>query len=535
MVSVAKALGIRGAETAIGAGVVGAVQGGVTGALSNESPEGRIKGAIEGALLGAPLAYGVDKLAPLVTGPLVGLVDIARRKFGNKAGSAVEKEVQRLATEANISPEQAVKELLEGRLLAENSTLRDAVRTFRATGGRASTELKEALEPRTKETRKEAIAELEGYLTGVQGENILKKQAQKLSTLKDEANDLYNSPFAQQKVSPQLSSELQKLFNRVPSAFDEVITAMKARGDEPFFKMVDGNLVVTGEPTVAQAERVRRAIANRANKLWNDGQGDAGQAFSEVEDTLRNLIDNVSEETRAARETWRNMSSQGDAFDLGRKDMKATPDVDQVEINFDKVMSQGGEELKAYRTGIMASLRRMLSSGSAASTIKKLLDEDNAQGQMLRTVFPEQNLEQMLQKLSVAKEANEAANSILGMSPTAVTESLIKRQGSDIGVMDLAEVGTLNLFAITRLAVNLLKRAKPELTDQQRLEVVQVLVSRDPQYVQSILRDETGLAKFQAVLTKLADASQAGVQRAIVQQTAPIKESLFDVLGAGPQ
>jgi hypothetical protein len=535
LVNVAKTLGIAGAETAAGATVVGGIQGGLTGALSGESPEERLRGAIEGTLIGAPLALGVDKLAPIATEFVVGLVDIARRKLGNKAGAAVEKEVQRLAQEAGITPEQAVKELLEGRLLAENATLRDAVRSFRATGGPAATRLKEALEPRTKETRGAAVAELEQYLAGVQGENILKSQMAKLTSLKDEASELYNGPWAQQKVSPELSAELQKLFNRVPSAFDEVITAMKARGDEPFFKMVDGALVVTGEPTIAQAERVRRAIANRANKLWSEGQGDAGSAFTEVESTLRNMIDNVSDETRAARETYREMSNQSDAFDLGRKDMKATPDVDQVEINFDKVMAQGGEELKAYRTGIMSSLRRMLSSGSAASTIKKLLNEDNAQGQMLRTVFPEQNLEQMLQKLSVAKEANEAANQILGQSPTAITNEQIKRQGGEIGIMDLAEASSFNVFAITRLASNLLKKSKPELTDRQRLEVVNVLVSRDPQYVQSILKDETGLAKLQAALEKIANAAQAGTQRVVTQQAPAIPEKITGAFGAGPQ
>lgn len=531
----AKALGVSGAETVAGATVVGGIQGGLTGALSGETTRERLDQALTGAALGAPLAFGVEKLAPLATQSVIGLVDIARRKLGNKAGAAVEKEVQRLAQEAGISPEQAVQELLEGRLLAENATLRDAVRSFRATGGPASTRLKEALEPRTKETRGAAVAELEQYLTGVQGENILKAQTAKLTSMKDEASELYNGPWAQQKVSPELSSELQKLFNRVPSAFDEVITAMKARGDEPFFKMVDGALVVTGEPTIAQAERVRRAIANRANKLWSEGQGDAGSAFTEVENTLRNMIDNVSDETRAARETYSNMSNIGDAFDLGRKDMKATPDVDQVEINFDKVMSQGEEELKSYRTGIMSSLRRMLSSGSAASTIKKLLNEDNAQGQMLRTVFPEQNLEQMLRKLSVAKEANQAAGEILGLSPTEITKQQVKRQGGEIGIMDLAEASSFNVFAITRLASNLLKKSKPELTDQQRLDVVNVLVSRDPQYVQSILKDETGLAKLQSALEKLANATQAGAQRVVAQQAPAMPERITGAFGAGPQ
>ena len=535
LVNVAKMLGITGAETAAGATVVGGVQGAITGALTGESPQERTVGGVAGVVIGAPLGLAGDKLLPLATKPIIGLVDIARRKFGNKAGSAVEKEVQRIAAEGNITPEQAVEELLEGRLLAENATVRAALRSYKATGGRAATALGTSLKPRTAETRREAVGELEEYLAGVRGENILKEQAKRLGTLKDEAEELYNSPFAQQKVSPQISSELQKLFQQVPAAFDEVTTAMTARGQTPFFKMVDGKLVVTGEPTIAQAESVRRAIANKANALWDAKQGDAAKAFGEVESKLRNLIDGISAETQAARQTYSDMMNQSESFTLGNKDMKATPDIDQVEINFDRVSVMGDQELKAYRTGVMSSLRRMLSSGSAASTIKKLLDEDNAQGQMLRTIFPEQNLEQMLKKLSVAKEANEAANEILGQTQTAITAQQVKRQGGEIGLMDLAEAGSMNVFAITRLLSNLLKRSKPDLTDKQRLEIVNVFVSKDPEYVKSILKDESALAKLQDLLTKLADASQSGVRRAAIQQSPAITEKAQGAFGMGPQ
>lgn len=535
LLKAAKAVGIAAPETLVGAGVVGGVQGATTGFLTGEGEGDRIRGAATGFLTGAPIGLGMDIAGKAATRPIIALVDIARRKLGSKAGAAVEKEIQRIAADANLTPEQVAQDLADGSLVAENATLRDAVRSYRATGGPAATKLKEGLEGRTAETRAPVVEGLEVGLTGQSGGNILKRQSEKLSTIKDKANELYNSPFAKQPVPPQLASELQSLFQGVPGAFDEVITAMKAKGEKPFFRMDGDKLVITGQPTIAQAERVRRAIANKADSLWKNSQGDAAKAFGEVEMRLRGLIDNISPETQAARQTWRQMSNQGDAFDAGRSAMKATPDIDQSQIDFDRFAAMGPDELQAFRTGAMAKLRVMLGSGSASSTIKKLLNEDNAQGQLLRTIFPEQDLPNMLKRLQVAKTANEAANEILGQSPTAVTQQQIKRQGGDIGVLDIAEAGGFNPIAIARLGQKLLSKSRPELTDQNRLDVVNVLLSRDPDYIVSILRDESGVAKFQELLERTANATIAGTTRAVIQQQEPIRENIFGALGAAQE
>lgn len=535
LVRAAKAVGLAAPETAVGAGAVGAVQGATTGFLTGEGREERLRQGAFGGIAGAPLGYGLDVAGKAATGIFVGLVDVARRKLGNKAGAAVEKEIQRLASEGGLTPDQVAQSLADGQLLAENATLRDAVRSYRAAGGPGATALQEGLKGRPAETRKQAAGALQEGLTGTADSNVLRDQAEKLATLKDQAGTLYDSPFAQRKVPPQLSSELQSLFQRVPKAFEEVSTAMKAKGEKPFFKMVDGKLVVEGEPTIAQAERVRRAIANRADQFWKDGQGDAAKAFGEVEQTLRGLIDNISDETRQARDIWRRASNQSDAFDAGRKIMKSNVDIDQAQIDFDKFAAMGPEEMQAFRTGVMSKLRVMLRGGSAASTIKKLLNEDDAAGQLLADVFPEQDLPEMLRKLNAAKTANDAANEILGQSPTKITEEQLKRQGGGIGVLDLAEAGAFNPIAIMRLGQRVLAKARPELTDQQRLEVVQILLSRDPDYISSVIRDETGIAKLQETLVQIANATLAGTQRAAAQQAEPIRQNIFDAFGVGQQ
>jgi hypothetical protein len=521
-----KAVGITAPETIVGAGVVGSTQGALTGFLGGETPEERMKGLVTGGVIGAPFAMGTQVAGAALQKPIIALVDAARRKYGNKAGAAVEREIQRLAQERGITADDAAQMLSEGRLLAENKTLRDIVRSYRATGGEAAAKLQEGLLPRPKQTREEVMKDLQTYLAGTTDQNILKQQVARLTNLKNEADQLYNSPFAKQAVPNELLNEMQRVFSQVPSAFDEVEEALRAKGEDMFFKIVDGQIEITGTPTIEQAEKVRSAIANRADALWKSGKGMAAREVSQTEKVLRDLIDNISDDTRMARETWRDMFVQSGSFDAGRSAMKASPDIDAAEIEFEKALALGDEATKSFRMGVMSSLRRMLTTGSAASTIKKLSDEDNAQGMLLRTIFPEQNLPEMLRKLSVAKEANEAANEILGQSPTAITNALVKRQKGDVDLLDLA-VENSTTIALGRLLLNMMKKAQPELTDKQRSDVVMVLLSRDADYVKSILQDESGIAKLQDYLTRTTSALISGTQRSVVQQGQPLAQYML--------
>ena len=95
----------------------------------------------------------------------------------------------------------------------------------------------------------------------------------------------------------------------------------------------------------------------------------------------------------------------------------------------------------------------MLKPSTAPSTIKKMLNEDEPLGQALAEIFPEQNLPNLIQKLRVAKDANAAANEILGQSPTAITNALLKKQGQEYDFLDLALDGASTL-GLARLAMN---------------------------------------------------------------------------------
>jgi len=532
-----KLFGTSGTQTITGGAVVGAGQGAATGFGTGEGGfEERLRGATGGGVIGLGTGAAGQFAGDILAKGVDGFIDWVRRSKGAKASSAAEREIQRLAKERGISADDAYREVMEGGLLVENATLRDAMRAYRAQGGEAAEILRQGLKPRPSVTRRDVTEYLEKTLCGAD-QNIIKQNTSRLAELKDEANKLYKQDWANDSVPQSLVSELGMIFQSAPRAFDEVQEAIQATpGAEMFFKLDDaGRVVVTGTPTIGQAEMVRRAIANRVSSLYKEGKGAAAEALGDLEGTLRNIIDNISPDTQAARQTWRQMNNEGGAFDVGKSVMKAVPEIDVAQIEWEKALALGYETTKAFRLGVMSSLRRMLGGGSAAGTIKKLLDEDNAQGQLLREIFPEQDLPEMLRRLSIAKEANDAANEILGQSPTAITNALVKQQGGDMDLLDLAIDGATTL-GVARMIMRMVKKTDPSLTPDQRSEVVMLLMSQDANRIRQLLQDESGLAVIQQrVNNALNFARQGIVGRGTTQMQAQEGSGLMGQLMQTPQ
>lgn len=524
-------LGATGTQTVVGGALVGAGQGALTGFGTGEGGlENRLKSATGGAVVGAGLGAGGEIAGKVIGKTLDGMLDWARRNKGARASSAAEREIQRIAQERGITADEAFQMVQDGSLLVENKTLRDIMRTYRATGGEAAEILRKGLQPRPSATRKEVTEYLERTLGGAD-QNIIQAKNARLAELQEQAGKLYKADWADANVPQELVTQMATIFKAAPKAFDEVEEAITARpGAEMFFKLDEaGRLQVTGMPTIGQAEMVRRAIANRVSTLYKEGKGTAAEELSVLEESLREIIDGISDKTRQARATWRQMHNEGEAFDVGKSVTKATTEFDVAQDEWHKALALGDETTSAFRLGVMSSLRRMLGGGSAASTIKKLLDEDNAQGQLLREIFPEQDLPEMLRRLSVAKDANEAANEILGQSPTAITNALIKQQKGDIDLLDLAIDGA-STIGVARLIGSMLKRTQPELTPDQRTEVVMLLMSQDANRIKQLLQDESGLAQMQKRVAQAVEAIKTGAIRSSTQMQAQPGTTMMEQL-----
>lgn len=537
LTALGKAAGVVAPRSLAGSVGYGAVQGATTGFLSGEGAEDRIRGAITGGTLGGAIGGGLDIAGSALQGTLGNFMDYVRRKMKNKAGAAVEQELQRIASEAGITPEQAYIEIAEGRLLAENKTLKEAVRGYFDKGGPGAALLQQTARTRPGELRKELVEDVQRYLTDVPaGANFLREQADKMSDLKDAAQDLYNSPAMQRPISPNAMPIMQDIFKRAPEAFAAVEREFGVGGKDLFFELAeDGTVNVLRAPTIKEAEVVRRAVDDLKSKYYKAGEGGTAKAYEALEKELRSAIDMISDETQQARATYNTMMDQGRAYEAGEKAFKATPDVDQIELDIDRFAALGDDALKAYRTGIMRKLRIAMTSKRAASVTADLANPDTALGKMMQLIFPGEDMADLATKLQTQEGADALAKTILSKSPTSSSQQQIARQGSGIGAEDIVEA--TSVMGLLRIMRKLATRARPDLTDAQREQVVRALISQDPDYVKNLLRDESGMAVIQNLIQRGAEAAYAGGRSgAIYEATESAPETAQGVLGMfGPQ
>ena len=518
--AVAKVIGTRGANTVVGSTAVGAAQGALTGAGQAEGDFGEtMTDATSGGLSGAAIGGVLGGAGKVIKKGFDAFIDFARQTFGAKAAAAAQREVQRIAQERGISPDDAMLLIQKGQLLAENITVRDIMRKYRALGGEAAETLRAGL------TDRPAInqAEVKDYISRTLGasadENLITKRMEEIGTLKEKAKGLYNSPMGKQRVPQPILLEMTRIFGRVPELFNDLKMDFRTRGATFPFELKDGKIIVkpnkdgVAELTIENAEDLRSNLYEMAMNYADGGKGKISKNLYALEDKLRGLIDNISEDTKKARATWREMSTIDEAFDKAQKNWKNDPNVDELSLHFANALDKGEKATQAFRLGILSKIKQQLQSNSRAGTIKKLLDDTSNMGIAMRDIFPDQNIDELVRRLSNAKESNEAYNAILGMSPTAITETLVKKDGLGMDIIDAATSGGLGVSAV-RLLNKIIQKTQPGLSPKENNDVVKIMLSRDAEMVKRILSSEARYELLEDKLGELGSAIVAGLSRA---------------------
>lgn len=541
---VAMMLGIKNPKTLLGGlGLTGA-QGTLSGYGEGEggflSPD-RLEKAASGGILSTAFGGAVEGLGALSKPVFVGIVDAARRKFGSQVGGRVEAEIQRIAQEMNITPDEAAQQIMDGRILADNKTIAEAVRSYRAGSEAASDMAERRIKLRPQQKQSELIAGVEEYLGGVSSSasgprltsgntNILQTMAKELTSLKDKARALYNTNEAQEAVDPETFAFIKDLYPRAQLAFKE-INATRAAEGRPQFKIENNQVVGPEAITIAEAEKIRSALATASNNLMvkqGDKMPTTSMAYNVLEKNLRQRIDNQNDFTRQAREQWSQMSSRGEAFDLGSDLWKASPNPDAIELEMDRLIALGDEEaLQAFRLGVLTKLRSQFRN-NPTGTSKKILNDQTDMSLAFSHIFPEADRNQITKLMQNQKDAAEAANIILGGSQTGITTAYGQRQGWDFSLADLG----MDAVAIGNVAMKLMNKLRPEFTDREKRQIVDILTSSDPARVKRALRDTSGWMTTVKILDEIHGTLKAGSRRAGAQfiATNP-QEALNQAIG----
>lgn len=491
--------GVRGAAEGA-AYAMGTGEGSIEERLAR-APSGAVGGAIGGAA-----GYGAAKA---VGAGANRLIDAARRTLGGRGSSVVENEIQRLVEQTGKTPDEITQDIIDGRLLAENKTIQSAVRALRAQGGEASTIIQRGMQDRPAQTRAAAMQRMRGAV-GVEGDQSQAALRQASEAETRQAERAAYAPFASQPAPEEVVEGLRDTLRRVPSAAKEVELQFRAEtGETPFFSVTDEGIVeFSRTPTVAEAESIRRAVQNRASSLYREGMGGAGGAVREAESELRGLLDMSVPELATVRAQAAAVRANRDAYEAGQKALAG--DVNQKLSDFAR-LSQGSnaeESVAAFRAGLMQALEARATTGSRQSMIRNLANPETKEGMLLREVFPQDELDSVINAIDIAAGAQEAAGKILIGTGSQTTETAMEaaRQRLGLSADDVSAVMEGNVRESIGVLSKVLRGfVRTELTDAERARVAEILVSTDPQIVRNAIIDESGMARLAQAAERIAE------------------------------
>jgi hypothetical protein len=495
---------------------LGAAQGGISAAASGESTMAdRLQRAVGGTIAGGLMAPVAQQAVRAAGGLVTGVIDTVRRRVGDRGAKVVETEIARLTKESGLTPDELVDKIAKGEIMAENATLQDAVRVFARGGGQASTILKKALTERPPALRAQAMNELQNKLAGDLDQNVLKSFRAGEKELGALEKQLYTDAYAKGGiVNGDMLNAASDALKRAPDSGRSINEFYRsATGKSPFFKVMDdGEVKWDKMPTLEDMEIIRRGVADAKGKAYTSGSGGVGKNLGDAELALRAQIDNSSLALRDARANVASNRLASESFDAGRKVF--TKSADEIQYDFENLVSKSEGATKAFRAGVMDALRSKSSSGAAKTMMQKLEDPMSKEGQVLRTIFPQDELDNMLAIVGRASQSQRAATAVLGGSATAPSIFNANRVGMNISAEEVSGALSGSPVAIFNVTKKALAKATPTLSDEQRARVAQILVSEDPKFVLNALSDQSGIKMLQDRVSQLFGQAQRVVPSA---------------------
>lgn len=487
---------------------VGAVQGGLTGAGGAEGDAfSRLVGGTTGFVTGGIVAPAVVGGMKLVGGTILDpMMDYTRRKFGDRGAKIVETEIQRIQQQTGLDPDQIVQKIAGGEILAENPNILGIVRAYASGGGDASRTIRESLTARPKALRQKTIDQMASELNAGTEPNVLKKFAQSEVERTTARNALYNKAYDEGGViTEEMLNSLTDAMQRSPSAYELINKLSQAQlKTKPFFTMNEaGEVTFIRPPTIRDMEIARRGLKADINRKYTSGEGDIAKELQPYEEKLRGLINKSAPAVGEARAQAASDKLTTSSFNEGKNAFAKSPD--QVQIDFEKLMTASPEAVSAYRAGIMAQIRNKMSMGGRTSMMANLENIESKEGQILRIIYPQDKVDDILKLARVAAQSQKASGTVLGGSPTAQTLMESKNIGMNISPQEIGAVFSGDAFTTMRVASKIIQKNAPNLTPEQKQQVAKVLVSEDPALVLNALKDQSGMAILQKRLQTLGN------------------------------
>lgn len=499
----AKTMGLGGAEAAVYS--VGGGEGNLVERLLQAS-------TLADTSIGSGISGGLYTAGKGIGGISGFAIDALRVVTRRTSTDRVNREIQRIVSESDVTPEEAVEMLVRGDVLASDPQIAQEMSGLAERSGpaRSTAETsRKILVPESQAAAADTIAE---GLGGGMAKNTYEFARASSVKMKEIVDDFYRKVRGVNvSASDEIIETMAEMINRFPGGGRKLNEVFRSREGTSFFKIdrKTGLLEYMQAPTALDAEYLLRTVNAEAQKLIDKGGADAqiGINLAEYADILRKSIDDELPDIIPARKSAQIAFEANDAFKLGRSLWMKPNEI--VEDEFLRISAMGNDEaLAALRLGYLASIKAGLGSVNKASNIKKLFDEENVIGQNFRTLFPEHLQTEALQKLGVSANISSAFAG-LGGSKTGRTLQQMARQGSGSGMasvgIDIMRAGGGDVFAQAGLITKIARQFSPSITDQEAAKVVEILLSTDPLIVTKSLTDKTALRSIQIVISSITN------------------------------
>lgn len=527
-----------------------ALYGGVQGTLSGfgaaeGSPLERINPALMSGLTGFGTGGALSAGGTALQKPAGRFSEFVRNRLAGRGDTAAVNEFRRLVAQTfpgqtveNLSPEQIdqfVGDIASGRIAAENKDIVNAARAYNV--GPAGTVMREGLQARPEAKRTQAYDFMvENLAPNLKGTNIPRY----FNNTKDEIEKLASEDYFKVykdygEIGPFFLNDIQEIVESMPSvrrALTEIYQA--GRNKDPFFTFENGAVKLKRMPTLEDAEYTRRALDEVTTYAFERGASTAGTRFDAAATAFRNVLDNNFPDLAQVRAKWSNIQSSAEAFKKGVESLGKASDL--VDSQFTAYRNATPEQLDAYRMGVLSGIKNRMETGSRKSVMADITDPTSRLGRNIRLVYPEDSLEELLKKADIAASSQSAANTILGGSPTQITQAEASRQGSGgVGAATVIDAITGNPGAIISAATQIASRAlKPRgLSDAQSAQVARYLVETNPDIVKRALVDETAADTLVKLLQRIGDTMLTAATTATVKQAPAMNEQVLPGLLTG--
>ena len=484
--------------------------------------------------VGGPAVGGLVKVAGKGISKIANL-DVFRKNFGGLLGKAETDELIRIIDESGIEPEEIIRRVSEGEVIADMSPeLAMSLRALYSTAGKGRGEVATTLTKRMDIAPAKASATLQKNLAPEEESgNILKWFGKSEKNLKKQEGDAYNKIFNESRdnldpddarlLYSNLNREVVEIVQTQKDLLPKISALLQATKQKPLFKVSKaGNVTMLRDVDLETSEIIRRALNDQASENFQKGLGAMGTALSDLEGGLRKVIDDAAPALASTRAQWAKIMARSRAFDDGKKILSKS--ADEVELMFESLAAKGdGEAIAAFRAGYASALRNKKTVSGQTTLFRNMNDVSRKERLVLETIYPGEQLDEVVKQINLADRAIKTVNRVLGGSPTAPQQAASKKIGSMSLVANVADIFMRPLgapFAAMRILRDFAGSKMDNLSQEQRTEVAKMLVSEDPVLLEKMLTDKTVLGKISQKYNSIIDNLGSTARRATATTSA---------------